>query len=195
MRGECMKYNIIYADPPWQYKVFHKSDAAHGAAESHYRTMTLDEIKALPVQDLAAENCALFLWVTPPLIVEATKPVMDAWGFRYINKAFTWVKLNKNGTPFVSLGHYTRGNTEDCFLGLRGRMVRKSASVQQLIMAPRGEHSAKPPETRDRIVQLFGDLPRIELFARTKTPGWDVWGNEVESDMKWWAGNESNSHR
>ena len=93
------------------------------------------------------------------------------------------LQKNKDGTPFVSLGHYTRGNTEDCFLGLRGRMVRKSAKVRQLIEAPRGKHSAKPPETRDRIVQLFGDLPRIELFAREKTDGWDVWGNEVESDI------------
>lgn len=176
------RYNIIYADPPWQYKAYHKSDAAHGAAESHYRTMTLDEIKALPVQDLAADNCALFLWATMPCLPEALE-VMKAWGFKFKTVGFTWVKL-RGGKPFFGLGHYTRGNPEVCLLGVRGRMKRVDAAVQQLIMSELREHSRKPDEARDRIVQLFGNLPRIELFARTKTDGWDAWGNEVESDIK-----------
>lgn len=177
------KFNIIYADPPWKYRVYNISDSKHGAATSHYPTMSLDVIKALPVKDLAADNCALFLWVTPPCLREGLE-VMDAWGFRYVTKAFTWVKLNKDGTPFFGLGHYTRGNPEDCLLGMRGRLPRKDNSVPQLIMAPRQEHSRKPDEARVRIERLFGPLPRVELFARQAVTGWDRWGNEVDSTVE-----------
>ena len=177
-----MKYNIIYADPPWKYRVYDKSDAAHGAATAHYPTMPLEDIKALPVKDLAAKNAALFLWVTDPLIPEGLE-VMKEWGFRYVTVGFYWVKLNKNGKPFFGLGHYTRGNPELCFLGLKGSLPRVSKSVEKLVIAERGRHSEKPGIVRDQIVELFGDIPRLEMFARTVTPGWDVWGNEVESDV------------
>jgi len=82
------------------------------------------------------------------------------------------------------MGNWTRSNTEDCLLAIRGKPIRISASVHQIIQSPIGRHSEKPMETKDRIVQLMGDLPRIELFARQKVEGWDCWGNEVESDIE-----------
>jgi site-specific DNA-methyltransferase (adenine-specific) len=111
--------------------------------------------------------------------------VISAWGFKYKSIAFQWVKLNKkNGKPFYGLGRWTRGNTEPCLLATRGKPKRISSSVFQLIQTPIEGHSRKPQEARDKIIQLMDDLPRIELFARQKTEGWDVWGDEVESDIE-----------
>ena len=171
------KYSVILADPPWKYRVYDESDTAHGAARAHYQTMTIDEIKVLPVGDIVNKNCALFLWATMPCIPEALE-VMKAWGFKYKTVAFVWVKTNKKGGIWLGLGHYTRGNAELCLLGIRGKMKRKSARVSQVIMSPRREHSRKPDEQYGRIMELY-DGPYIELFARQKYPGWDAWGNEV----------------
>jgi len=171
-------YDCILADPPWQYRVYYKSDAAHGAAEAHYPTMKLDEIKALPVVDIAAKDCALFLWVTMPCLQEGLE-VLKAWGFRYKTMAFTWVKLNRDGTPWFGLGHWTRGNPELCLLGTRGKVKRIARNVPQLIMSQRQEHSRKPKEQYERIARLIEPKNPIELFARRKERGWDVWGNEV----------------
>jgi N6-adenosine-specific RNA methylase IME4 len=176
-----MQYSVILADPPWAYRVFDDSDAAHGAAKSHYPTMKTREIAALPIGDLAAKDSALFLWVTDPLLPEGLQ-VMAAWGFRYVTVGFYWVKLNKDGSPWFGLGHYTRGNPEMCLLGLRGRPARMSKSVPKLIMSGRREHSRKPDEQYERIARLYGG-PYLELFARRQWSGWDVWGNEVESDV------------
>ncbi len=178
---EGMNYQVILADPAWQYHVYDKSDAAHGAATSHYETMSTREIAALPVGDMAAKDCALFLWVTDPLLPEGLE-VMRAWGFRFVTVGFYWVKLNKDGTPWFGLGHYTRGNPEMCLLGLRGRPARLSKSVPKLIMSGRREHSRKPDEQYERIEALYGG-PRLELFARYAWPSWDVWGNEIESTV------------
>jgi N6-adenosine-specific RNA methylase IME4 len=113
--------------------------------------------------------------------------VISAWGFKYATCAFTWAKTNKvSGTWFMGCGNYTRANAEVCLLGTRGHCqnMRVSRSVPQLVVSAVGRHSEKPPEVRDRIVSLFGDVPRIELFARQKTPGWDAWGNEVTCDVE-----------
>ncbi len=171
------KYQVILADPPWRYRVYDKSDAAHGAATAHYPTMAIDETKALPVWELADKNCALFLWATMPCLPEALE-VMKAWGFVYKTVGFTWVKLNRNGKPWFGLGHYTRGNPELCLLGMKGRLKRKAKDVPQLILSQRREHSRKPDEQYERIERLF-DGPYIELFARYRRPGWDAWGLEV----------------
>lgn len=177
-----MKYKIIYADCPWQYRDKKNCDPKMGGIT--YPTMSLDEIKRLPVGELADKSCALFLWATMPLLPEAID-VIDAWGFRYTTCAFTWVKLNPSGRGIYSgLGHWTNGNAELCLFAKRGSPKRIARNVKQIVLAPRGRHSAKPPEVRDRIVQLLGDLPRIELFAREKVPGWDSWGNEIESDIQ-----------
>ena len=110
--------------------------------------------------------------------------VIESWGFKYKTIAFQWVKLNKkNGKPFYGLGRWTRGNTECCLLAVKGKPQRISKKVAQLIFSPISRHSEKPQEARDKIVELMGDLPRVELFSRKKIEGWDSWGNEVENDI------------
>lgn len=171
------KYNVIYADPPWRYS----DRKCNGACEFHYNTMTLPEIKALPVKQLCEKDCVLFMWTTYPMLREALE-VIEAWGFKYKSIAFQWIKLNRSGKGyFFGLGRWTRGNTEPCLLAVRGNPSRQNNSVSQLIEYPVGEHSAKPPITRDKIKELLGgdSVKGIELFARTVPDGWDCWGNEV----------------
>lgn len=169
------KYAVIYADPPWGYR----NRGTRAAAARHYPTMGVDEIKALPVADIAAADCVLFLWATFPMLPEALETVR-AWGFQYKTLAFCWAKRNRRSPGwFWGLGNWTRSNPEVCLLAARGRPARASAAVHSLIEAPVGRHSAKPKEARTRIEALMGDVPRIELFARERAPGWDAWGDEV----------------
>lgn len=170
-------------DPPWHYKVYSKKGMGR-SAESHYPTMKLEDIKALPVAGLADRDCALFLWVTLPCLLEGIE-VLKAWGFEYKTTAFVWVKQNrKSDSLFWGMGFWTRSNAEICLLGTKGRPKRKDAGIHQVVISHVEEHSRKPQEVHDRIIRLMGDVPRIELFARRKTEGFDVWGNEVESDIK-----------
>lgn len=178
------KYQIIYADPPWKYnsRANHKTRFRGGAC-GHYDLMSMDEIKALSIKDLADDNCVLFLWTTFPYLDKQIK-LFKHWGFEYKTVGFTWVKTNKkNGKPFFGVGYYAKSNAEVCLIGIKGKMKPVSNKISSVIISPRREHSRKPDEARERIVELFGDIPRIELFAREKAPGWDVWGNEVESDI------------
>lgn len=176
------KYGIIYADPPWHYRVYSKKGAGR-SAESHYPTMTIEEIQALPVSELADKDCALFMWITFPLLKESLS-VLSAWGFKFKTIAFVWIKQNrKSDSLFWGMGYWTRANAEFCVLATKGKPKRMAKNVHQVIVSHIKEHSKKPDEARRRIVRLMGDLPRIELFARQKTAGWDVWGNEVESDI------------
>lgn len=171
------KYNIIYADPPWSYRDKKDNDPAMGGIT--YPTMDLKDICDLPIQRISAKDCALFMWATMPLLAEALA-VIDAWGFQYTTCAFTWVKENPVGGGIYSgLGHWTNGNAELCLFAKKGRPKRVAKNVKQILIAPRGRHSSKPGEARDRIVQLMGDIPRIELFARDIVEGWDCWGNEI----------------
>ena len=175
------KYNIIYADPPWKYnsRANHKTRFRGGAC-GHYQLLPMSQIRALPIPELADKNCALFMWCTFPYLNEQIK-LFDYWGFKYRTCGFNWLKLNpKNGKPFFGVGYYTKSNTEVCLLGIKGRLKPVSNRVSQVIIAPRREHSRKPDEVRSKIVELFGDLPRIELFSRQMTPGWDVWGNDTQ---------------
>ena len=170
------KYPIIYADPPWRYS----AKKVQGAAENHYPTMSIDELCALPVAELAAKDSALFMWATFPQLPEALR-LIRAWGFTYKSVAFVWLKKNrKSDSWFYGLGFWTRANAEICLLATKGHPKRQTADIHQFIISPIEAHSKKPDETRDRIVALMGDLPRVELFARQTSPGWDVWGNEVE---------------
>ncbi len=179
---EAKQYSIIYADPPWQYNVWRNTDAGRTAA-SHYQTMSLDNLCSLPISTLASPDCTLFMWVTLPLLFDSIK-VIQAWGFQYKTIAFVWIKTNKKSDSlFWGMGHWTRANAELCILATKGHPRRQAANVHQVILSRIREHSQKPDEARERIVQLMGDLPRIELFARERTSGWDVWGNEVESDI------------
>lgn len=155
-----------------------------GAAEKHYATMSVDELCALPIADIADKDCVLFLWATFPQLSEALR-VINAWGFSFKTVAFVWLKQNrKSPSWFYGLGFWTRGNAEICLFAKKGSPKRKSNKVHQFIISPIEEHSKKPDEARDKIIELMGDLPRIELFARKKTEGWAAWGNEVESDIK-----------
>ena len=176
------KYSVILADPPWQYKVWSKKGKGR-SAENHYPTMNIDDICALPVSEIAEADAALFLWATFPNLFDALKAI-SAWGFKYKTCAFVWVKRNKK-TPswFWGLGYWTRANAELCLLATRGNIRRVSAAVHQVVDTPVEQHSKKPDVVRKRIVELMGDIPRVELFARNKADGWDVWGNEVESDI------------
>ena len=173
------RYQIIYADPPWRYE----QKSMQGAAEKHYPTMSIADLCALPVADIAAADSALFLWATFPQLPAALK-LIRAWGFTYKTIAFLWLKKNKKSDSwFYGLGFWTRGNAEVCLLATKGRPKRRAANIHQFIISPVQEHSKKPNEVREKIVDLMGDVPRIELFARSYTEGWDVWGNEVESDI------------
>lgn len=177
------RFQVLYADCPWSYN----DKKPRGGAEHHYSTMSVEVLCKLPFARIAADDAVLFSWGTNPLIRECVR-VGEAWGFAYKTIAFTWVKRNeKAGTPFFGLGRWTRGNTENCLLFTRGKPKRVDASVSQLIETFEGEtldspiarHSEKPAIVRDRIVQLMGDVPRIELFARQHTPGWHAWGNQL----------------
>lgn len=145
--------------------------------------MDIEELCSMPVNGIAADNSVLFLWATFPQLQEALR-LIKAWGFTYKTVAFVWLKLNKKShTWFYGLGFWTRGNAEICLLATKGRPHRISNKVHQLIVSPVEEHSKKPDAARDKIIELLGDLPRIELFARQKTEGWDIWGNELENSI------------
>lgn len=198
-----MNYSLIYADPPWEYS----NTSSNGAAEDHYETMKLIDIKRLPVWELAAEDAVLAMWFTGTHTREAIA-LAEAWGFKVRTmKGFTWVKFNplaeqhinkaltsgnvEDFYDFLGLlnvqtrmngGNYTRANTEDMLIATRGKgLERLNASVKQVIYSPLGEHSQKPAEARFRLEQLYGDVPRIELFSRCGAPGWDHWGNQAAS--------------
>ena len=183
------KYQIIYADPPWQYQF----PGTRAKKHKDYPVMQTKDIESMRVSDIANQNSALFLWGIWTKLPDCLR-VISAWGFKYCTVAFVWVKVNKcanvdqysflpvtSFAEFFGMGSYTRSNTEFCLLGLRGKMERRSASVRQVLYEPIRKHSEKPALVRDKIVELFGDLPRVELFARSKAMGWDVWGNEVVS--------------
>lgn len=173
------KYSVIYADPPWEYR-----QGGRGAAKNHYKTMSAKALSQMPVRDICTDEAVLFMWATFPNLPDALD-VMAAWGFTYKTAAFVWVKQNKKTSSlFMGGGFYTRANAEVCLLGTskksKAKSVIESHSVRQIIVAPVREHSQKPAETRCRIQELMGAKHSyIELFARNTTPGWDVWGDEV----------------
>ena len=172
------KYNIIYADPPWQYK----DKKCSGACEQHYSTMNVKEICELPIEKISEKDCVLFMWATYPQLKEALQ-VIEAWGFKYKTIGFQWIKQNKSGNGyFFGLGRWTRGNTECCLIATKGKPKRKDNAISQLVFAPLGRHSAKPKIVREKIVDLIGEMPRIELFARQYADGWDCWGNEAPEE-------------
>lgn len=154
-----------------------------GGVAGHYKTMSIKEIKKLGenVQKLAADDCLLFMWVTFPNLKEGLE-VIEKWGFKYKTLGFSWIKTNKkNKKPFFGIGFYTKSNCEVCLIGIKGKpgKIIKSNKVSSCIISERREHSRKPDEVRERITELVGQVPKIELFARQSADGWDCWGNEV----------------
>lgn len=176
------KYKIIYADPPWSYNDKRRGFRDPGASEK-YDTQSEDWIKNLHVKDIAEKDSVLFLWATSPLLPQAIE-TMKTWGFKFKTVAFVWVKKTKNGKQVHNLGRWTMGGAEIVLLGVKGKPKRLVKNIKQIVEAERTIHSRKPDEVRKRIVELMGDIPRIELFARERAPGWDAFGNEVESDIK-----------
>lgn len=184
------KYQIIYSDPPWSY--YNDSNAkpdcttVKGMRRPPYSVMSSSDIMSLPVQEIAADNSLLFIWTTDYHLARCVQ-VIERWGFAYKTVGFVWAKKNKAGDPVCFMGAYTmKSGTELCLLATRGKDAHKLVqqhNVRSLVESPRLRHSEKPVEVRNRIVELCGDIPRIELFARHSDVGWDAWGNEVDSDI------------
>lgn len=179
-------YRVVYADPPWRFSTW--SERGRGRSpEAWYDCLDLDAIRALPVGSWAAKDAVLLLWVTDPMLEQAFE-VIRAWGFTYRTVGFVWAKLHAGRDPglirpgdwFTGLGYWTRANPELCLLAARGRVRRLARDVPRLVVAPRREHSRKPDEVYGRIERLF-EGPYLELFARTRRPGWDVWGLEPDA--------------
>jgi N6-adenosine-specific RNA methylase IME4 len=181
------RFPVIHADAPWDFEVY-SGKGKQRSAERHYDTMTLDQIKALPVEKLAADNCTLFIWCVWPELPGVLE-VIKAWGFEYKTAAFNWVKTTPNATHVTldgdglhwGMGYHTRANSEVCLLATRGAPPRDAKDVHQVVLAPVGEHSVKPEEVRKRIERLLIG-PYLELFARRPVPGWTTWGNELAAD-------------
>lgn len=194
---ERKTFGCIVADPPWKFRTrapANKNPSSRRGADRHYPTMTMAELEALPVRDLAhPDGCHLFMWTTGPHVPVAID-LMRAWGFRYSGVAFTWAKLKRSHDPLqlrvlptadgdfhVGLGLTTRKNCEFVLLGRRGNCRRVGRDVRELIVAPVREHSRKPEEFRARVDRYVGPgIPTVELFARSAHPGWSAWGNETE---------------
>lgn len=179
------KYRIIYADPPWSFKTYSDKGKKQKSADCHYNCMSIEDIYNLPVSNIADDNCVLFLWVTFPLLKEGLETI-KRWRFTYKTRGFVGVKRNrKSGSYFWGLGYWTRANAEICLIATKGKPKRISKSVHQICDARIMQHSKKPAEIRNRIVELCGDVPRVELFAREKIDGWDCVGNEFDDrDIK-----------
>jgi N6-adenosine-specific RNA methylase IME4 len=180
---EGKKYPVIYADPPWRFAAYSEKGEGRSAV-AHYDCMNMGDLCAIPVANIAEDDCALFLWTTDPFLLHGME-LIKAWGFEYKTVAFYWAKLNKNAVNgslseddfFTGLGYWTRANIEPCLLATRGHPKRISKKVRRLILSPRREHSRKPDEIYDRIEELV-DGPYIELFARTSRNRWENWGNQ-----------------
>ena len=171
------KYNIIYADPAWGSNTQFGRDKKRGNKQ-HYPLMKTKDITKLKVKEISDTNCILFLWVVDCQIQDGLD-VINSWGFKYKTIAFTWIKKTKHNKDHFGVGAWTRKNPEICLLATKGKPKRQMANIRQLQIHKVREHSRKPDEIRNEIVNLCGDIPRIELFARKKVKGWDCWGNEV----------------
>lgn len=182
-------YAVILADPAWPFRIYAGDDVVpQRAAQKHYPPMPMADMLALPVAEIAADDCALFMWGIGAMIPEALE-LGAAWGFKFKTDVFYWEKMGGNHAqddlftgppePIMSLGYYSRKQVEPCYLFTRGRPKRLDRGIRQLIRAPKREHSRKPPEQYDRIERMFAG-PYAELFARTQRPGWDAWGNETD---------------
>lgn len=201
-----MSYQLIYVDPPWDYK----NKVSNGSASDHYPTMKLEDIKRIPVWEVAAKDAVLAMWYTGTHTEEAIE-LAQAWGFRVRTmNGFTWVKLNQyaerrfnmalesgdlvdfsdllamlNNETRMNGGNYTRANTEDLLIATRGiGLERVNASIKQVVYTCLGEHSEKPWEVRHRLELLYGNVRRVELFARDTWPGWDRWGNQCNNSFE-----------
>lgn len=173
------KYNIIYADPAWSFNNKKTGGNLKSGADSHYETMSVDNMCKLPIANIANNNCVLFMWWVASQPKEAIK-LAESWGFTIKTMTgFNWVKTTKNGKLDFGMGFWTRAGSEMCMIAVKGKPKRIDAGVRSVIMDERSEHSKKPDVFRKEIVRLMGDLPRIELFARHNAEGWDCFGYDI----------------
>jgi N6-adenosine-specific RNA methylase IME4 len=180
-------FGAILADPPWHFAVWSLEKTGRARHPStHYQTMSTAELIALPIGELAAEDCVLFVWISWPMLEHALE-LIGAWGFKYKTCAFAWIKADNTQPDLfagdmpadMKLGYWTRANSEVCLLATRGKPKRLDAGVRQGIIEPAREHSRKPDGVHGRIERLVAG-PYLELFARRRRPGWTIWGNEVD---------------
>lgn len=180
--AELQKFSLIYADPPWQWR--DKASAGKRGAEHKYPVLSVNDICLLDVPSIAAPDSLLAMWWVGAQPEEALK-VVRWWGFELKTMfGFVWHKVTKNGLDAFGMGHLTRQDSECVLFATRGKFKRASASVRSFVEAPLREHSRKPDVVRERLVELVGDIPRIELFARQQIDGWTPWGNEVETGVE-----------
>ena len=178
-RGERMRYDVILADPPWHFETWGEGDRN---VTKYYPIMETEDICKMTIP--SSDNCVLFLWACWPKLKDALQ-VIDRWGFEYKTIGWIWVKANRNSFGFFTgMGYYTRANSEPCFIATKGKPARVSdKGIQALIYSPVREHSRKPSEQYDKIEKLYPGMKYLELFARGKREGWDVFGNEVEDSI------------
>jgi N6-adenosine-specific RNA methylase IME4 len=175
-----VKYNIIYADPPWSYRSKHTGGSMKSGASDKYPVLTVEQLRQFPINDIADKDSVLFMWGTTPMLQEALE-VVKAWGHKYKTTLY-WHKTGRLG-----LGYWARGEVEFVLMGIKGKVKAFRSTETNFVEAPVREHSEKPEEMRQKIERMTVNMPdqrRIELFARKKVPGWDAWGNQVESDLK-----------
>ena len=178
------KYDIIYADPPWSFNNKKTGGNMISGADSHYSTMKLKDICALPIKDLTNDNCVLFMWWIASQPKEALQ-VVESWGFTIKTMTgFNWIKTTKTGKLDFGMGFWTRAGSECCLIAVKGKPKRINAGIRSVILQQRTLHSKKPDIVREEIVKLMGNLSKLELFARQNTIGWDVFGNEVNNSIK-----------
>lgn len=170
------KAAVIYADPAWEFETY-SENGKDRSPEKHYDCMPLAKIKALPVREIAADDCALLMWTTDPLLNRAFE-VIEEWGFKFKTVGFYWIKVSQKWQPISGQGYWTRANPEICILATRGKPQRLAKDVDRVIMAQRTIHSEKPHEAYRRIERLVKG-PYLEMFCRHARPGWMHWGNEI----------------
>lgn len=168
------KYQVIYADPPWNYKTMNVQ------GEPSYPCMNLKELKELPVHNISQKDCVLLLWTTGPKLPEALE-LISSWGFRYKTIIKYWRKVDRNNKPICGLGWWTRSSMELLLVATKGHPLRwkKTKKLPQECSEPRRKHSEKPSSIREEIVSFFGKRKRVELFSRHCTPHFDSWGLEI----------------
>lgn len=180
------KYEVIYCDPPWKFDNKKTGGSMKSGADAQYPTMTVEQMRQMNVQSLCDDDCLLVMWWVGSQPKEAID-LAEAWGFKVKNmNGFVWRKLTKNLLDFFGMGFYTRAVSESALIAVKGKATGliKDHSVRSLISAPVGRHSRKPDEFRDAIEKLCGDVPRLEMFARESSEGWDLFGNECDNSIE-----------
>lgn len=175
------KYEIIYTDPAWQYSssdTLAEKSLLNQNDNFHYPTMPLEDIKAIDVPSLCDDNCLMFMWVVSPMLDDGIE-LLKHWGFDYNTIAFCWYKQKTNP------GYYTMSSIELCIVGKKGKIPepRGARNIKQFLSQGRGKHSEKPSQIRTRIEQMFPTQNKLEMFARTASDDWDIWGNELDTDI------------